>query len=144
MVFGPVVVLTYVVSVVLGVISNPVSWLTVVVVSFFASLGLAVGVGRCCPARHHAPAVTRSRRRRAVPRRGASRPSCRSSGPMLLTLPAVVVAVLTAGPGAGAVGGAGGGTAYGPGLLAVGVALGGARIDRRAPELLGQPATAQI
>ena len=80
-VFGPVVVLTYVVSVLLGVISNPVSWLTVVVVSFFASLGLAVGGGRgAARARHHAPAATRSRRRRAVPRRAASPRSCRSSG----------------------------------------------------------------
>jgi len=36
------------------------------------------------------------------------------------------------------------GTVYGLGLLAAGVVLGGARIDRRAPELLGQLATAQI
>jgi ABC-2 type transport system permease protein len=65
-------------------------------------------------------------------------------GPMLLTLPAVVVAVLTAGPGAARWVGLAVGTAYGLGLLAVGVALGGARIDRHAPELLGQLATAQI
>ena len=36
------------------------------------------------------------------------------------------------------------GTLYGMGLLVAGVVLGGARIDRHAPELLGQLATAQI
>jgi ABC-2 type transport system permease protein len=36
------------------------------------------------------------------------------------------------------------GTAYGVGLLAVGVVVGGRRIDRRAPELLGQLHTAQM
>jgi len=65
-------------------------------------------------------------------------------GPILLTLPAVVVVILTSGSGAGRWMGLAVGTVYGLGLLATGVVLGGARIDRHAPELLGQLATAQI
>ena len=65
-------------------------------------------------------------------------------GPLVLTLPAIAIAVGTAGPGIAQWVGLGVGTAYGVGLLATGVVLGGARIDRRAPELLGQLATAQI
>jgi ABC-2 type transport system permease protein len=36
------------------------------------------------------------------------------------------------------------GLLYGLGLLTVGVVLGGIRLDRKAPELLGQLAAAQI
>ena len=43
------VLLTYAVSVAIGVIGRPVPWLTVIVVAFLASLGLAVAVGAVLP-----------------------------------------------------------------------------------------------
>jgi ABC-2 type transport system permease protein len=143
-VFGPVVVLTYVVSVALGVISHPVSWLTVVVVSFFASLGLAVGVGAVLPG-----TAPRTGGNPFAATSGGAAQGCLTAivsfvGPVLLTLPAVVVAVLTTGSGVGRWVGLVLGTVYGLALLAAGVVLGGARIDRRGPELLGQLAAAQI
>ena len=63
--------------------------------------------------------------------------------PLLLTLP-VVVAMLTSGWAVGRWVALVAGTLYGLGLVTLGVLLGGMRIDRRAPELLGQLATAQI
>jgi ABC-2 type transport system permease protein len=143
-VFGPVVVLTFVVSVVLGVISNPVSWLTVVVVSFFASLGLAVGVGAVLPG-----TAPRTGGNPFAATSGGAAQGCLTAivsfvGPMLLTIPAVVLAIVASGSQAGRWVGLAVGVVYGLGLLALGVALGGARIDRRAPELLGQLASAQI
>ena len=143
-VFGPVVLLTYAVSVWLGVISNPVSWLTVVVVAFFASLGLAVGVGAVLPG-----TAPRTGGNPFAATSGGAAQGCLTAivsfvGPILLTLPAVVLVILTASSDVGRWVGLAAGTAYGLGLLAVGVVLGGRRIDRRAPELLGQLATAQI
>jgi ABC-2 type transport system permease protein len=143
-VFGPVVVLTYAVSVALGVISHPVSWLTVVVVSFLASLGLAVGVGAVLPG-----TAPRTGGNPFAATSGGAAQGCLTAivsfvGPMVLTLPAVVVAILTAGSTTGRWVGLAAGTLYGIGLLTLGVVLGGARIDRRAPELLGQLAAAQI
>ena len=143
-VFGPVVVLTYAVSVALGVISHPVSWLTVVVVSFLASLGLAVGVGAVLPG-----TAPRTGGNPFAATSGGAAQGCLTAivsfvGPMVLTLPAVVVAILTAGSTTGRWVGLAAGTLYGLGLLTLGVVLGGARIDRRAPELLGQLAAAQI
>ena len=143
-VFGPVVVLTYAVSVALGVISHPVSWATVVVVSFLASLGLALGVGAVLPG-----TAPRTGGNPFAATSGGAAQGCLTAivsfvGPLLLTLPAVVMAVLTAASGVGRWVALCAGTVYGLGLLAAGVVLGGARIDRRAPELLGQLATAQI
>ena len=143
-VFGPVVVLTYVVSVGLGLLENPVAWLTVVVVSFLASLGLAVGMGAVLPG-----TAPRTGGNPFAATSGGAAQGCLTAivsfvGPLLLTLPAVAVAVFTAGsPGLRWVGLAFG-VLYGLALLAVGVVLGGIRLDRRAPELLGQLAAAQI
>ena len=121
------------------------SWLTVVVVSFFASLGLAVGVGAVLPG-----TAPRTGGNPFAATSGGAAQGCLTAivsfvGPMLLTLPAVVVAVLTSGSGAGALGGAGGRH-----RLRARAARGGGR-PRRAPastgarpELLGQLATAQI
>ena len=83
--------LTYAVSVALGVISNPVSWLTVVVVSFLASLGLAVGVGAVLPG-----TAPRTGGNPFAATSGGAAQGCLTAivsfvGPMLLTLPAVVV-----------------------------------------------------
>ena len=143
-VFGPVVVLTYVVSVALGLLENPVAWLTVVVVSFLASLGLAVGVGAVLPG-----TAPRTGGNPFAATSGGAAQGCLTAvvsfvGPLLLTLPAVAVAVFTAGsPGLRWLGLALG-VLYGLGLLAAGVVLGGIRLDRRAPELLGQLAAAQV
>jgi ABC-2 type transport system permease protein len=143
-VFGPVVVLTYAVSVALGVLSHPVSWAMVVVVSFLASLGLAVGVGAVLPG-----TAPRTGGNPFAATSGGAAQGCLTAvvsfvGPLLLTLPAVVVAVLTAGSPVGRWVALVAGTFYGAGLLTLGVLLGGMRIDRHAPELLGQLATAQI
>ncbi len=143
-VFGPVVVLTYAVSVGLGVLSHPVSWAMVVVVSFLASLGLAVGVGAVLPG-----TAPRTGGNPFAATSGGAAQGCLTAvvsfvGPLLLTLPAVVVAVLTAESPVGRWVALVAGTLYGAGLLTLGVLLGGMRIDRRAPELLGQLATAQI
>lgn len=143
-VFGPVVVLTFAASVALGVISHPVSWATVVVVSFLASLGLAVGVGAVLPG-----TAPRTGGNPFAATSGGAAQGCLTAvvsfvGPLLLTLPAVVAVVLTSGSAVGRWVVLAVGTLYGLGLLTAGVVLGGARIDRRAPELLGQLATAQI
>jgi ABC-2 type transport system permease protein len=143
-VFGPVVVVTYAVSVALGVISHPLSWLTVVVVSFLASLGLAVGVGAVLPG-----TAPRTGGNPFAATSGGAAQGCLTAivsfvGPMVLTLPAVVLVVLTSGSTTGRWVALVAGTAYGLGLLALGVVLGGARLDRRGPEMLGQLAAAQI
>lgn len=143
-VFGPVVVLTYAVSVALGVVSNPVAWLTVVVVSFLASLGLAVAVGAVLPG-----TAPRTGGNPFAATSGGAAQGCLTAivsfvGPLLLTLPAVAVAVVTAHSPVGRWVGLALGCAYGLTLLTVGVVLGGARLDRRGPELLGQLASAQI
>ena len=110
------------------------SWLTVVVVSFFASLGLAVGVGAVLPG-----TAPRTGGNPFAATSGGAAQGCLTAivsfvGPMLLTLPAVVVAILTSGSGVGRWVGLAVGTAYGLGLLAVGVAARAApRIDRHAP-----------
>jgi ABC-2 type transport system permease protein len=139
-----VVVLTFAVSVALGVLSHPVSWAMVVVVSFLASLGLAVGVGAVLPG-----TAPRTGGNPFAATSGGAAQGCLTAvvsfvGPLLLTLPAVVVAVLTSGSAVGRWVALVAGTVYGLGLLTLGVLLGGLRIDRRAPELLGQLATAQI
>jgi len=121
-----------------------VAWLTVVVVSFLASLGLAVGMGAVLPG-----TAPRTGGNPFAATSGGAAQGCLTAivsfvGPLLLTLPAVAVAVFTAGsPGLRWVGLAFG-VLYGLALLAVGVVLGGIRLDRRAPELLGQLAAAQI
>jgi ABC-2 type transport system permease protein len=65
-------------------------------------------------------------------------------GPVLLTLPVAVAAAVTAGSQPGRWLTLALGTAYGLGLLALGVILGGRRLDRRSPEVLGQLAHAQL
>ena len=108
-------------SVALGVIGHPVSWLTVVVVSFLASLGLAVGVGAVLPG-----TAPRTGGNPFAATSGGAAQGCLTAivsfvGPMVLTLPAVVVVVLTSGSTIGRWVALAVGTAYGLGLLAVGV-----------------------
>ncbi|HEU5242583.1 MAG TPA: hypothetical protein VFU25_11230 [Ornithinibacter sp.] len=143
-VFGPVVLLTYGVSLALGVISSPLPWFTVVVVAFFASLGLAVAVGAVLPG-----TAPRTGGNPFAATSGGAAQGCLTAivsfvGPILLTLPAGLLVVATAGSPTGRWVALVVGTAYGLGLLALGVVLGGRRIDRRAPELLGQLASAQV
>lgn len=144
LVFGPVVLLTYAVSLALGLIGNPVPWLTVVVVAFLASLGLAVGVGAYLPG-----TAPRTGGNPFAATSGGAAQGCLTAtlsfvGPIVLTLPVVVAAALTSAVPAWRWGTLVVGTAYGLGLLAVGVVVGGRRIDRRGPELLAQLHTAQM
>lgn len=143
-VFGPVVVLTYAVSVALGVIGRPVPWLSIVVVSFLASLGLAVAVGAVLPG-----TAPRTGGNPFAATSGGAAQGCLTAivsfvGPIVLTLPVAVAALLTAGSTTGRWVTLGLATAYGLGLLALGVALGGRRLDRKSPEVLGQLAHAQL
>ncbi len=143
-VFGPVVVVTYAASVALGVIGHPVSWLTVVVASFLASLGLAVGVGAVLPG-----TAPRTGGNPFAATSGGAAQGCLTAivsfvGPMVLTLPVGVGVLLTSGSTTGRWVVLALGTSYGFGLLTLGVVLGGERLDRRGPEMLGKLAAAQI
>ena len=143
-VFGPVVLLTYAVSLALGVITSALPWLTVVVVAFFSSLGLAVAVGAVLPG-----TAPRTGGNPFAATSGGAAQGCLTAivsfvGPVLLTLPAAVLAVATGGSVTGRWVALAAGTAYGLGLLVLGVVLGGRRLDRRGPELLGQLESAQL
>ena len=143
-VFGPVVLLTYAVSVAIGVIDRAVPWLTVIVVAFLASLGLAVAVGAVLPG-----TAPRTGGNPFAATSGGAAQGCLTAivsfvGPVVLTLPVAVVAAVTAGSQPGRWLTLALGTAYGLGLLALGVILGGRRLDRRSPEVLGQLAHAQL
>jgi ABC-2 type transport system permease protein len=116
----------------------------VVLVAFLASLGLAVGFGAYVPG-----TAPRTGGNPFAATSGGAAQGCLTAivsfvGPMLLTLPVVVVVVLTSGAPLGRWVALVLGTLYGLGLLATGVVVGGRRIDRRAPELLGQLHTAQM
>ncbi|HET7762878.1 MAG TPA: hypothetical protein VFL46_11000 [Phycicoccus sp.] len=144
LVFGPMVLLTFVVSVALGVLTAVLPWLTVVVASFLASLGLAVGVGAVLPG-----TAPRTGGNPFAATSGGAAQGCLTAtisfvGPFVLTLPVVLLAVLTSGTAVGQWLALAVGTAYGLALLTVGVVLGGRRLDRRAPEMLGQLAHAQL
>jgi ABC-2 type transport system permease protein len=143
-VFGPMVLATFVVSVALGVITSVLPWLTVVTVSFLASLGLAVGVGAVLPG-----TAPRTGGNPFAATSGGAAQGCLTAtisfvGPVVLTLPVVVLAVLTSGSPPGRWVALVVGLGYGAAILAAGVVLGGRRLDRRSPELLGQLAHAQL
>lgn len=143
-VFGPVVLLTYAVSLALGVVTRPLPWLTVTVVAFFASLGLAVLVGAYLPG-----TAPRTGGNPFAATSGGAAQGCLTAivsfvGPVLLTAPVAVLVWLTSGTTVGRWAALAVGTGYGLVLLAVGVLVGGARLDARAPELLGQLESAQI
>jgi ABC-2 type transport system permease protein len=144
LVFGPMVLVTFVVSVALGVLTAVLPWLTVVVAAFLASLGLAVGVGAVLPG-----TAPRTGGNPFAATSGGAAQGCLTAtisfvGPFVLTLPVVLLAVLTSSSGVGQWLALAVGTAYGVVLLTVGVLLGGRRLDRRAPEMLGQLAHAQL
>ena len=143
-VFGPVVLLTYAVSLALGAVRSPLPWLTVTLVAFSASLGLAVLVGAYLPG-----TAPRTGGNPFAATSGGAAQGCLTAivsfvGPVLLTAPVAVLAWATAGTTVGRGVALVAGTVYGLGLLAVGVVAGGARLDARAPELLGQLESAQI
>jgi ABC-2 type transport system permease protein len=143
-VFGPMVLLTFVVSVRIGVVTAVLPWLAVVVASFLSSLGLAVGVGAVIPG-----TAPRTGGNPFAATSGGAAQGCLTAtisfvGPLVLTLPVVLLVLLTTGSAAGRWVALAVSTAYGLALLALGVVLGGRRLDRRAPELLGQLAHAQL
>lgn len=144
LVFGPVLVLTFVVSVSLGLISSVVAWGSVALAAFLASLGLAVGVGAVLPG-----TAPRTGGNPFAASSGGAAQGCLTAivsfvGPLLLVLPVGVAAALTADSPVWRWVVFVLSTAYGAVLLAAGVVLGGRRLDRRAPEMLGQLAHAQI
>jgi ABC-2 type transport system permease protein len=143
-VFGPSVAVMFAAGFALGLLSNPLAWATVVVVAFLSSLALAIGVGSVLPG-----TAPRTGGNPFAATSGGAAQGCLTAaisfvGPVLLSLPIAVLAVRTAGlPGwrwvtftVGCV--------YGVGLLAGAVVAGGRRLDRRAPEVLGQLAHAQL
>jgi ABC-2 type transport system permease protein len=143
-VFGPSVAVMFAAGFALGLLSNPLAWATVVVVAFLSSLALAIGVGSVLPG-----TAPRTGGNPFAATSGGAAQGCLTAaisfvGPVLLSLPIAVLAVRTAGlPGwrwvTFAVG-----CVYGVGLLAGAVVAGGRRLDRRAPEVLGQLAHAQL
>lgn len=144
LVFGPFVAVTYVASVALGLIGTPLPWLTVSVVSFLASLGLAVGVGAVLPG-----TAPRTGGNPFAATSGGAAQGCVTAlvsfvGPLVLTAPAIALAAVTSGSAGGRWLALVVGTAYGAALLAAGVVLGGRRLDRRGPEMLLQLAHAQL
>ena len=141
--FGPPVALTYLAALVLGLLDHPVPWLAVSVSAFLSALALAIGVGAFLPG--------------TAPRVGGNPFSASSGGaaqgcliaiisfvgPILLVVPVVGVAVLSAGTGwewATVLLG----TVYGLALVGYGVVRGGRRLDETAPEMLGRLAHAQM
>ena len=143
-VFGPVVLLTFVVAVALGILTAPVQWLAVVLAAFFASLGLAVGVGAYLPG-----TAPRTGGNPFAATSGGAAQGCLTAlisfvGPVVLVLPVVVGVAVTSGRPVGQLVVLALGTGYGLTLLLAGVVVGGRRLDRRAPEMLGQLAQAQM
>jgi ABC-2 type transport system permease protein len=143
-VFGPAVGLVWGVGVGLGVVSPALPWLAVALAAFFASLGLAVLVGAYLPG-----TAPRTGGNPFAATSGGAAQGCLTAllslvGPIVLVLPVVVLAIVASGRPLGEWLVTGAGAAYGLGLLGVGVVLGGRRIDRRAPELLGQLQQSQV
>lgn len=143
-VFGPPVLLTYVVSVGLGVISRALAWGAVVVAAFLGALALALAVGAYLPG-----TAPRTGGNPFAATSGGAAQGCLTAvisfvGPLVLVLPVIVAAVLTANRPTWGWVVLLGSTAYGLALLAGGIVVGGRRIDARAPELLGRLARAQF
>jgi ABC-2 type transport system permease protein len=143
-VFGPMIALVFVVALGLGLLTAPLLWLSVIVPAFLASLALAVGVGAVLPG-----TAPRTGGNPFAATSGGAAQGCLTAviafvGPLVLTAPVGVLVVLT-GPREGwrwvalVVG-----CLYGLGLLIAAVVAAGRRLDRRAPELLGQLAHAQL
>ncbi|MGG5258441.1 hypothetical protein [Phycicoccus avicenniae] len=143
-VFGPVLVVTFVVSASLGLLTAVVPWASVALAAFLASLGLAVGVGAVLPG-----TAPRTGGNPFAASSGGAAQGCLTAlisfvGPLVLVLPVGVAAALTAGSPVGRWVVLVVAAVYGAGLLAAGVVLGGRRLDARAPEMLGRLAHAQI
>jgi ABC-2 type transport system permease protein len=144
LVFGPPVLLTWVASVALGVLVDPVFWLSVSLAAFLAALALAVGVGAYLPG-----TAPRTGGNPFAATSGGAAQGCLTAliafvGPVVLVTPVTFVALAATGDPARSWAVLGGAVAYGLALLVGAVVLGGRRLDRRAPEMLGQLARAQF
>jgi ABC-2 type transport system permease protein len=143
-VFGPMVAVVFLAGLALGLLTVPLVWLSVTVPAFLASLALALGVGSVLPG-----TAPRTGGNPFAATSGGAAQGCLTAvisfvGPFVLTAP-VAVLVYLSGPDpvlrwatllVGCL--------YGVGLLAWAVVAGGRRLDRKAPELLGQLAHAQL
>jgi len=143
-VFGPMMAAVFLVGLALGILTAPLLWLSVIVPAFLASLALALGVGSVLPG-----TAPRTGGNPFAATSGGAAQGCLTGtvafvGPVVLTVPVAALVYLT-GPDpvlpwvTFVVG-----CLYGAGLLAWAVVSGGRRLDRRAPELLGQLAHAQL
>lgn len=143
-VFGPALAVTWLAGVALGVVSRPVPWLSVSVASFLASLGLAVLVGAYLPG-----TAPRTGGNPFAATSGGAAQGCLTAllsfvGPVVLVLPVAVAAVVTSDSPVGQWATLAVAVLYGAALLAVGVVVGGRRLDRRGPELLGRLHRSQV
>ena len=143
-VFGPALVLTWLVGVVIGAVEHPLPWLSISVAAFAASLALAILVGAFVPG-----TAPRTGGNPFAATSGGAAQGCLTAmlsfvGPVLLIAPVAIAAPLTSGSVVGRWGCLVGSIVYGVGLLAFGVVVGGRRLDRRGPELLGQLHQSQI
>ncbi|WP_392542678.1 hypothetical protein [Oryzobacter telluris] len=143
-VYGPALLLTWGVGVLIGAVTLPVPWLSICITAFLASLGLAVLVGAFFPG-----TAPRTGGNPFAASSGGAAQGCLTAilsfvGPAILVLPVVVAAFLTRGSAVGQWVTLAVSCVYAVGLLAFGVVVGGRRLDRRGPELLGQLGQSQI
>ena len=143
-VYGPALLLTWGVGVALGAVTQPLLWLAISLAAFLASLGLAVLVGAYLPG-----TAPRTGGNPFAATSGGAAQGCLTAllsfvGPGLLILPVVLAAFLTRESPVGRWATFVVSVAYGAGLLTIGVVVGGRRLDRRGPELLGQLAQSQV
>jgi ABC-2 type transport system permease protein len=143
-VFGPTVVLVFVVGLALGILTNPLPWATVIVVAFLTSLALAIGVGSVLPG-----TAPRTGGNPFAATSGGAAQGCLTAaisfvGPVVLSAPIAALVYRTGGLAGWRWVTLVAGCLYGGALLAWAVVAGGRRLDRRAPEVLGQLAHAQL
>jgi ABC-2 type transport system permease protein len=143
-VFGPVTLLAYAASALLGLLDDAVLWLAVVLAALPCALGVAALVGAFIPG--------------TAPRTGGNPFAARSGGaaqgcvtalismvaPVLLLLPVGLFALLLRGAGDWRLVLPPVALGWGVGVCATGVVLGGLRLDQKGPEMLALLERAQV
>lgn len=143
-VYGPALIATWAVGVGIGAVTQPLLWLAISITALLGSLGLAVLVGAYFPG-----TAPRTGGNPFAATSGGAAQGCLTAilsfvGPGLLILPVVVAAWFARDSAVGRWTTFVVSCVYALALLAGGVVVGGRRLDRRGPELLGQLHQSQI